>query len=33
MVYSISISVNRNTNLAGGRLSPKAPKVRIFLKI
>lgn len=32
MAYSISISVNKNTNLAGGRSSPKAPKVRTFLR-
>lgn len=33
MACSISISVSKSTNLAGGRLSPKAPKVRTFLKI
>lgn len=32
MAYSISISVNKNTNLAGGRSSPKALKVRTFLR-
>lgn len=32
MAYSISTSVNKNTNLAGARSSPKAPKVRALLK-